>query len=109
MCHTWHSLPVSPAADADTDVVLTTYAKQTHDALHEAVRIRVEGATRPYGCLLSGGLDSSLVASMVARALPLSVPLYTYSIGMEGATDTQYALAVARHIGSIHTHICPSA
>lgn len=109
--HTWYVLEPSPKRSLDhpiTDEILEQYAKLTHNALLDAIQIRVQGGTRPYGCLLSGGLDSSLVASMVARTIPLSVPLYTFSIGMKGATDTKYALAVANHIGSIHTHICPS-
>jgi len=71
----------------------------------ESVRIRCI-ADRPIACLLSGGLDSSLVASILARELAkLGKQLYTFSIGLEGSTDEYYAKLVAKHIGSIHVHI----
>lgn len=56
-------------------------------------------------CLLSGGLDSSLVAALVARAMraaPVPQTLQTFSIGMEGSTDLLFARRVAEHIGSQH-------
>jgi asparagine synthase (glutamine-hydrolysing) len=58
---------------------------------------------RAVGACLSGGLDSSLVAAIAARALSVAgVPLHTYSIGMEGSPDLEHARLVATHIGSIH-------
>jgi asparagine synthase (glutamine-hydrolysing) len=61
---------------------------------------------RPIGCLLSGGLDSSLVAAISAKILHTrGKKLQTFSIGMENSTDEKYARMVADHIGSSHTHI----
>jgi asparagine synthase (glutamine-hydrolysing) len=60
----------------------------------------------PIGCLLSGGLDSSLVAAIASRKMALKGQrLRTFSIGMEGSTDVAYALKVAKHIGSQHTTV----
>lgn len=59
----------------------------------------------PLGVLLSGGLDSSLVAALAARHLEKqgsSEPLHTFSIGLEGAPDLVFAQQVADHIGSRH-------
>jgi len=73
--------------------------------LTECVRCRLV-ADRPLGCLLSGGLDSSLVASIASRLLKAEGrQLSTFSIGMNNGTDEMYALMVAKHIGSNHTHI----
>jgi len=59
---------------------------------------------RPVGCLLSGGLDSSLVASVAAKLLrERGKELRTFSIGMKEGTDIIYAREVAKHIGSNHT------
>jgi asparagine synthase (glutamine-hydrolysing) len=60
-------------------------------------------ADRPIGCLLSGGLDSSLVAALVQRQT--DHPLHTFSVGMKGATDLVAAQTVADFIGSTHHHV----
>jgi asparagine synthase (glutamine-hydrolysing) len=57
--------------------------------------------------LLSGGLDSSLIAALVAKELRLAgaPPLETYSIGMQGSQDLHYARMVAKWIGSNHMEV----
>ena len=56
------------------------------------------------GFLLSGGLDSSLVCAVAARAS--ATPIRTYAIGMSGdAIDLKYAREVAEYIGSQHTEV----
>ena len=56
--------------------------------------------------LLSGGLDSSLVAALVAREMKLkNKKLKTFSIGLEGSPDLFYANKVADFIESEHTSI----
>jgi asparagine synthase (glutamine-hydrolysing) len=58
---------------------------------------------RDIGCLLSGGLDSSLIASILSRELSKEGKLlHTFSIGFPDSTDIVYARQVASHIGSIH-------
>ena len=58
------------------------------------------------GCLLSGGLDSSLVSAIAAREFAkVGRKLKTFSIGMPGSTDKDFAEKVARHIGSCHVHV----
>ena len=66
---------------------------------------------RPVAALLSGGLDSSLVAAIIARERSLTgqSPLETYSIGMAGSQDLYYANMVAKWIGSKHTEIVVTA
>ena len=80
--------------------------KGVRDALESAVQKRML-TERPIACLLSGGLDSSLIASLVAKNLRnLNLPpLKTFCIGMEGSTDAKYARMVAEFIKSDHTEI----
>ena len=72
-----------------------------------AVHKRIETSDRPIACLLSGGLDSSLVSSIVNNYLIKQgkPPVETYSIGMKGSVDLHYAKLAADYIGSKHTQI----
>ena len=75
-------------------------------ALEESVRKRLF-TDRPVAALLSGGLDSSLIAALVQKNLKqLGKPsLKTFSIGFEGSSDVAHARMVADWIGSDHTEI----
>lgn len=91
--------------DDDNDNKLTyfNYQQKLVEKFTESVSLRLL-SDRPICCLLSGGLDSSLVAGMVSRLIyPRRV--YTFSIGFEGATDFKYAQLVSKHINSIHTNV----
>ena len=66
---------------------------------------------RPIACLLSGGLDSSLVAALVNNyyeSHDFPNKLETYSIGLEGSEDLKYAKIVADYLGTKHTEIIVS-
>ena len=58
---------------------------------------------RPIAALLSGGLDSSLIAAILQSQL--KTKLRTFSIGFNGSEDLRCARIVANHIGSEHTEI----
>lgn len=78
--------------------------------LREALEVAVEKRLMsdvPFGVLLSGGLDSSLIASIVARKLRgTGQPLHSFSIGLgPDAPDLKYARIVAEHIGSVHHEV----
>ena len=68
--------------------------------LIDAVRKRTD-SERPLACLLSGGLDSSLVCGILVKILGVQ-NLHTFSIGMEGSTDLEYAQEVASFLGTQH-------
>ena len=67
----------------------------------------------PYGVLISGGVDSSVVAAVAAKfsarrieeddRVPAWWPrLHSFAVGLEGAPDLGPARAVAEHIGAVH-------
>jgi len=56
---------------------------------------------RPIGCLLSGGLDSSLITALVAKNYKKG-ELSTFSVGLEGSVDLKYAKKVAEYLGTNH-------
>lgn len=76
----------------------------------EAVRAALRDATRahlvsdvPVGCLLSGGIDSSTIATLAAAES--REPLRTFAVGFDVAehSETEFAALVARGIGARHT------
>ena len=75
------------------------------DNLESAVKKRVSGTTeRPIGCLLSGGLDSSIITSIVCNLIgPSNVK--TFAIGLEGSPDLLSAQKVATYLGTNHTNV----
>ncbi|XP_061615865.1 asparagine synthetase [glutamine-hydrolyzing] [Phyllopteryx taeniolatus] len=87
----------------DEDIV-----KDNIRALFEnAVRKRLM-SNRRIGCLLSGGLDSSLVAATLMKLGKeggLKYPIQTFSIGSEDSPDILAARKVAAYIGSEHHEV----
>jgi asparagine synthase (glutamine-hydrolysing) len=82
--------------------------KNIQDSLLSAVEKRCLNTERPIACLLSGGLDSSLVAALVNRFYKInnySTILETYSIGLNGSVDLKYAKIVADYLGTKHTEV----
>jgi len=78
--------------------------------LTQAVYKRCEATERPIACLLSGGLDSSLIAALVVEYYKINRPLNappieTYSIGLAESEDLKYARIVANYLGTNHTEI----
>ncbi|KAF5182626.1 Asparagine synthetase protein [Thalictrum thalictroides] len=63
----------------------------------------------PFGVLLSGGLDSSLVASITARHLAETkaakqwgAQLHSFCVGLEGSPDLKAGKEVADYLGTVH-------
>ena len=74
------------------------------EKLEQAVSKRVLTTERPIACLLSGGLDSSLITALVNKYYPKD-QLETYSIGLKGSEDLRYAQIVADFLKTKHTEI----
>ena len=74
-----------------------------YNAFIESVEKRVENTERPIGCLLSGGLDSSLITALVCKLS--KSPIETFSIGLKGSEDLKYARMVANHLNTKHHEV----
>ncbi len=91
------SLPDAPLTERD--ISLPEAARQLHDVLLDAVRLRLR-ADVPVAFELSGGLDSS---SVVALAAELGgARLTAYTIKARGRDETRYAAALARRYNIDH-------
>lgn len=106
-CIRYTSLPFSTNM---TTVCMSGIFETIRTKLCQAVYKRVHTTERPIACLLSGGLDSSLIAALVNRYSMMysGKPIETYSIGLAGSPDIEYASKVATYIGSTHREIIVS-
>lgn len=84
-------------------------------ALEEAVKRQLMSDV-PYGVLLSGGLDSSVIAAVAKKYADRRVEtnstqaawwpqLHSFAVGLKGAPDLIKAREVAKHIGTVHHEI----
>ena len=80
--------------------------KNIKDKLHSAVNKRLL-SERKIGCLLSGGLDSSIITFLTTKIIG-SENLRTFSIGLEGSEDLIAAEKVAKYLKTEHTSIVVS-
>ena len=77
-------------------------------SLTKSVEKRCLTTERPIACLLSGGLDSSLITALVNefyKSKCVVKKLETYSIGLAGSEDLKYARIVANYLDTNHTEI----
>ena len=86
-----------------------------HDALEAAVKRQLMSDV-PYGVLLSGGLDSSVISAIAEKYASMRIEddsktkaywprLHSFAVGLKGAPDLAKARLVAEHIGTLHHEI----
>lgn len=94
------------------------YKVQVNDvrtALESAVKRQLMSDV-PYGVLLSGGLDSSVISAVAKQFADKRVEtdgkqdawwpqLHSFAVGLKGAPDLEKARMVAEHIGTVHHEI----
>lgn len=95
----WYAFPKTSLATLDE----TEITANIRDLLTTAVHKRLM-SERKIGALLSGGLDSSLIAGLVAQEYG-SEHLETFSIGLPESVDLLHARQVANWLGSRHHEI----
>ena len=90
-------------------------AQELRIALMDSVKRQLMSDV-PYGVLLSGGLDSSIISAIAeiysgkriedgSRTRAWWPRLHSFAIGLEGAPDLEKARMVAEHIGTVHHEI----
>lgn len=89
--------------------------EQLREGLEEAVRRQLMSDV-PYGVLLSGGLDSSVISAIAKKFAAKRIEtdgrsdawwpqLHSFAVGLKGAPDLAAARKVADHIGTVHHEI----
>ncbi len=92
-----------------------TDLQQLRTALEAAVHRQLMSDV-PYGVLLSGGLDSSIVSAVAKKFAARRIEshdteaawwpqLHSFAVGLEGSPDLAAARTVAEHIGTVHHEI----
>lgn len=87
-------------AALDDEALLNRFEEQ----LTEAFDLRMV-ADVPVGLFLSGGIDSSLVACLLARNRGLRLRTYTIGYSDSGFNEIPYAREIARELGTDHTEL----
>ena len=88
---------------------------QLRAALEAAVKRQLMSDV-PYGVLLSGGLDSSVISAIAEKYSAMRIEddsrtrawwprLHSFAVGLKGAPDLDKARLVAEHIGTVHHEI----
>jgi len=95
------SLAESENATNDRNRTVEEYKAELLEALKESVRLELVSDV-PLGVFLSGGVDSSSVAAMMAQLVPGKVN--SFSIGFEDRSfdESDHAQLVATHLGTNH-------
>ena len=89
--------------------------KEVKEALEQSVKRQLMSDV-PYGVLLSGGLDSSVISAIAKKYAPKRIEtnsmqdawwpqLHSFAVGLKGAPDLIAARKVAEHIGTVHHEI----
>lgn len=109
--------------DAVRDRYASLPAAEAWQAQVADVRTALEAAVRrqlmsdvPYGVLLSGGLDSSVISAVAKLYADRRIEtdgqqaawwpqLHSFAVGLKGAPDLEKARLVAEHIGTVHHEI----
>ncbi|OGG48164.1 MAG: asparagine synthase (glutamine-hydrolyzing) [Candidatus Handelsmanbacteria bacterium RIFCSPLOWO2_12_FULL_64_10] len=87
--------------DPDPGMSREAALEELEARLLEAVSLRLVSDV-PIGAFISGGVDSSLVAALMARLVDRPIQTYTVGFEEEAYSELPYARQVAGHIGSDH-------
>ena len=115
----WESYDVvksaAKATDEKGDVINPAVIEKVKNGLESAVKAQLMSDV-PYGVLLSGGLDSSIIAAITQKFSKKRVEsdskeaawwpqLHSFAIGLEGSPDLIAAQKAADYIGTIHHEV----
>lgn len=103
------------AADDKGDVINPSVIEKVRNGLESAVKQQLMSDV-PYGVLLSGGLDSSIIAAITQKFSKKRIEsdskeaawwpqLHSFAVGLEGSPDLIAAQKAADYIGTVHHEV----
>ncbi|MBP3771686.1 MAG: asparagine synthase B [Treponema sp.] len=103
------------AADDKGEIINPAVIEKVRNGLETAVKAQLMSDV-PYGVLLSGGLDSSIIAAITQKFSKKRVEsdskesawwpqLHSFAIGLEGSPDLIAAQKAADYIGTVHHEV----
>ena len=128
VCKTIEEFPPGHFLDSKTGELVKYYQRdwseydnvKNNDASPQALKVALENSVKrqlmsdvPYGVLLSGGLDSSVISAITQQFAKRRVEdndessawwpqLHSFAVGLEGSPDLVAAQKVADHLGTVH-------
>lgn len=103
------------ATDEKGEIINPSVIEKVKDSLENAVKAQLMSDV-PYGVLLSGGLDSSIIAAITQKFSKKRVEsdskeaawwpqLHSFAVGLEGSPDLVAAKKAAEYIGTVHHEV----
>ncbi len=122
--HRWYHRPwesfdavknFSKATDENGEIINPAVIEKVKNGLENAVKAQLMSDV-PYGVLLSGGLDSSIIAAITQKYSKKRVEsdskeaawwpqLHSFAVGLEGSPDLIAAQKAADYIGTVHHEV----
>lgn len=104
----WSSLDIALQGQQALLTDQTTALACLEQQLQQAVQLQAQ-ADVPLGAFLSGGIDSSLIVSLMQAQHSQAIRTFTVAFEQAGFNEAQHARTVAEHLGTLHTEFTVGA
>ena len=100
----YYEIPIDRGDTGKLGLTFDEAKAELRDRLDEAVRFRLRG-DYPLGALLSGGLDSSIIASIVRQHTTGDLPTFSLTVADSWADESAYQKIIAAKLGTDHSSV----
>ncbi|MGP3926800.1 asparagine synthase (glutamine-hydrolyzing) [Streptomyces sp. 8N616] len=100
----YYRIPVDRGPDHQPEFGFEEAKERLRSTLDQAVRFRLRG-DYPLGVFLSGGLDSSIIASIVRQHVPEELPSFSIRVPDKGVDETRHQEVMTARLGTRHSTV----